>query len=87
MTKPILELNQTAQQLAAGNLDVQLAITSNDEIGELGESIGKTVSRLKEYIVYIDETAEVLARIADGKLSITLKNDYVGEFQTASATF
>lgn len=81
VTKPILELNQTAQQLAAGNLDVQLAITSNDEIGELGESIGKTVSRLKEYIVYIDETAEVLARIADGKLSITLKNDYVGEFQ------
>ena len=81
VTKPILELNQTAQQLAAGNLDVQLAITSNDEIGELGESIGKTVSRLKEYIVYIDETAEVLARIADGNLSITLKNDYVGEFQ------
>lgn len=81
VTKPILELNHTAQQLAAGNLDVQLAITSNDEIGELGESIGKTVNRLKEYIVYIDETAEVLARIADGKLQITLKHDYVGEFQ------
>lgn len=81
VTKPILELNHTAQQLAAGNLDVQLAITSNDEIGELGESIAKTVSRLKEYIAYIDETAEVLARIADGKLHITLKYDYVGEFQ------
>ena len=62
-------------------MDVQLDITSEDEIGELGESIGKTVSRLKEYITYIDETAEVLAQIADGKLCITLKNDYVGEFQ------
>ena len=81
VTKPILELNRTAQQLAEGNLDVQLAITSDDEIEELGESIGKTVSRLKEYIVYIDETAEVLSRLADGKLQITLKNDYVGEFQ------
>lgn len=81
VTKPILELNHTAQQLAAGNLDVQLAITSNDEIGELGESIGKTVNRLKEYIVYINETAEVLAKIADGKLQISLKHDYVGEFQ------
>lgn len=65
MTKPILALNQTAQQLAAGNLDVQLAITSNDEIGELGESIAQTVNRLKEYIAYIDETAEVLTQIAD----------------------
>ncbi|MDE7477582.1 MAG: Cache 3/Cache 2 fusion domain-containing protein, partial [Lachnospiraceae bacterium] len=81
LTKPILELNHTAQQLAAGDLDVHLSIDSEDEIGELGESIGKTVARLKEYIVYIDETAEVLAQIADGKLSIHLKNDYVGEFQ------
>lgn len=81
LTKPILALNKTAQQLADGDLDVQLDITSEDEIGELGESIGKTVSRLKEYIVYIDETAEVLAQIAGGKLRITLKNDYVGEFQ------
>lgn len=81
LTKPILELNQTAQKLAAGDLDVHLKIESEDEIGELGESIGKTVARLKEYIVYIDETAEVLAQIAAGKLSIHLKNDYIGEFQ------
>lgn len=81
LSKPIMELNHTAQQLAEGDLDVLLEITSEDEIGELGDSIGRTVARLKEYIVYIDETAEVLARIADGKLSIELKNDYVGEFQ------
>lgn len=81
LTKPILELNHTAQQLADGDLDVHLHISSEDEIGELGHSIGRTVARLKEYIVYIDETAEVLAQIADGKLSIHLKNDYVGEFQ------
>lgn len=81
LTKPILELNHTAQQLAAGDLDVHLKITSEDEIGELGESIGKTVARLKQYIVYIDETADVLAHIADGKLGIHLKNDYAGEFQ------
>ncbi|MCX4325778.1 MAG: methyl-accepting chemotaxis protein [Lachnospiraceae bacterium] len=81
LSKPIKELNHTAQQLAAGNLDVHLEITSEDEIGELGESIKKTVTRLKKYIVYIDETAEVLARISDGKLAIVLKNDYAGEFQ------
>ncbi len=81
ITRPILELNHTAQQLAAGDLDVSLHITSENEIGELGASIQKTVSRLKEYIVYIDETAEVLTEIADGRLSIALKNDYVGEFQ------
>ncbi|MCM1044187.1 MAG: methyl-accepting chemotaxis protein [Candidatus Gastranaerophilales bacterium] len=81
LTKPILELNNTAQLLADGDLDVELHITAEDEIGELGDSIKRTIARLKEYIVYIDETAEVLAQIASGKLHITLKNDYVGEFQ------
>ncbi len=81
ITKPILELNHTAQQLAAGDLDVHLAITADDEIGELGDSFGETVRRLKEYIVYIDETADVLGKMSDGKLNIELKNEYVGEFQ------
>lgn len=79
--KPIQELNATAQQLAEGNLEVELNVTSEDEIGELGQSIGATVTRLKEYIVYIDEIAEVLTKMANGKLAITLKQDYVGEFQ------
>ncbi len=81
LTKPILELNHTAQQLAAGDLDVNLDIAAEDEIGQLGDSIGETVSRLKEYIVYIDEIADVLAAFADGKLNVELQNDYLGEFQ------
>ncbi len=81
LTKPILELNQTAQLIADGDLNVTLEITAEDEIGELGESIQRTITRLKEYIIYIDETAEVLGEIAEGRLHIELKHDYVGEFQ------
>ena len=65
ITKPLEMLNDTAQQLAEGNLQVELNIQSEDEIGELADSIGKTVTRLKEYINYIDEISEVLGNIAD----------------------
>ena len=80
ITKPLEELNETAQQLAEGNLNVELNIQSEDEIGELADSIGKTVARLKEYINYIDEISEVLGNIANGKLVIDLKYSYAGEF-------
>ena len=80
ITKPLEMLNDTAQQLAEGNLQVELNIKSEDEIGELADSIGKTVARLKEYINYIDEIAYVLGRIADGKLVNQLKYSYDGEF-------
>lgn len=81
ITEPVAALNKAAQCLAAGDLDVKLHIDVDNEIGELGKSISKTVDRLKEYIVYIDEISVVLSQMADGKLNIELKNDYVGEFQ------
>ncbi len=80
ITKPVVELKDIAQKLSEGNLDVELSVSVNNEIGELAYYIGKTVDRLKEYIVYIDEVAAVLADVADGNLKIELHNEYVGEF-------
>ncbi len=81
LAKPIMDLNETAQKLAAGDLDVVLNVRSQNEIGELGNSIGETVKRLKEYIVYLNEASSAMDQIADGKLGIELEQDYVGEFQ------
>lgn len=80
ITKPVVELKDIAQKLSEGNLDVELSVSVDNEIGELAYYIGKTVDRLKEYIVYIDEVSAVLADVADGNLKIELQNDYIGEF-------
>lgn len=81
IVEPLMELDEAAMQLAEGNLNVTLNVQSDDEVGDLGRSIGKTVARLKEYINYIDEISEVLAYMADGKLAIQLRYEYAGEFQ------
>lgn len=81
IVKPLIQLNGAAMELANGNFDVTIDDQADDEVGELGRSIEKTVDRLKEYINYIDEISQVLADMADGKLAIHLKYDYVGEFQ------
>ena len=80
ISEPIVELNGIAQRLAEGDLDLDVSVSAENEIGELSESIGKTVNRLKEYIVYIEEISSVLEEMAGGKLRITLHNDYKGEF-------
>ena len=80
ITKPIETLDAAAKELADGNLDVHLEVTTNDEIGNLGHSIQRTVERLKEYIAYIDEISDVLAKMADGTLAVHLNQEYVGEF-------
>ena len=80
LSLPILRLNDTAEQLAKGELDVEIVIETEDEIGRLGQSLGKTVDRLKEYIVYIEEISYALGEMANGNLNIELKQEYVGEF-------
>ncbi len=80
ITRPIITLNGVAQELAQGNLDVSLQIESDNEIGELSDSLQLTVNRLKEYINYINEITYALNRLADGKLKFTLKYDYAGDF-------
>lgn len=81
LTQPILELSNVADKIAQGDLNVEVAVDTNDEIGDVAQAIEKTVERLKEYIDYINEISEVLIAIADGKLKINLKYAYVGEFQ------
>lgn len=81
MVKPLKKLTGAAQEIARGNLDVEVQISSMDEIGMLGNAIRDTVTRLKAYIAYIDEIAGVLGQIAGGDLRFELKQDYSGEFQ------
>ena len=80
ISSPIVNLNGTAEQLAAGELDVKIEIESEDEVGQLAASLGKTVNRLKEYIVYIEEISYALGEMANGNLNVELKQNYVGEF-------
>ncbi|WP_206460814.1 methyl-accepting chemotaxis protein [Anaerovorax sp. IOR16] len=80
IVKPLKQLSNVANQIADGDLDIQMKFTSNDETGQVASSIERTVVRLKDYVKYIDEVSEVLNQIAMGNMVFDLKHDYVGEF-------
>ena len=80
VTKPIRKITDITNKLAAGELDVNIDVHSNDEIGILAESIKSLTVRLKSYISYIEESVNVLDEMADGKLDMEFKNDHEGEF-------
>ncbi|MDB2050395.1 methyl-accepting chemotaxis protein, partial [Clostridium perfringens] len=81
IVSPIQKLMEVTEDLAEGNLDAEIDIDNNDEIGKLAQSMKKLVERLNEYIVYIDEISESLNRFSAGDLNIDLKQSYDGEFE------
>lgn len=80
IVRPIGKLNKVTRALADGDLDTEIDIDSNDEIGELADSMDVLTQRLKTYIVYIDEISNSLEEMGHGNLNLTLKNSYDGDF-------
>lgn len=81
IVRPLCTLNLLTKQLAEGDLDVDIDVSSNDEVGSLAESMTELVVRLKEYIAYIDEISESLDQMSKGDLNVDLKLSYDGEFE------
>lgn len=80
ISRPLKRLAAAAEQIAQGRLDVSVNVMTRDETGLVADAIGKTVTRLNQYIAYIHEITEVLDGIGKGRLVFELDQDYAGEF-------
>lgn len=58
LTKNITILNDSMQKIAAGNLDIQIAIRSEDETGRMGEVFNDMVRQLNQLISEVKESEE-----------------------------
>jgi putative methionine-R-sulfoxide reductase with GAF domain len=60
---PIVQLTQTAEEVAAGNLNSRAAVTGSDEIGTLASTFNSMTSQLQETLVGLEQ--RVAARTQD----------------------
>lgn len=79
ITKPVNEIKHVAEQLAEGNLDVEILHTSEDEFGALANSFRTTCTMLK---AIIEDLSYVLEELKTGNFNAQSKdyNLYVGSF-------
>ncbi|HCT65728.1 MAG TPA: hypothetical protein DIC60_10765 [Lachnospiraceae bacterium] len=78
--RPVGKLNEVTKQLAAGNLDAELDISSNDEVGQLASSMSLLTQRLKVYIDYINEITYLLGEMGNGNLRLEFNHTFDGDF-------
>ena len=77
--KPIFVIRDQMGEISQGNLSADFPLDPDtSEIGMLVQSIYETKRELKKYIHDIDSK---LAKMADGKMDLTIGNDYRGEFR------
>ena len=81
ISKPIKKVALAAEQIAAGNFNVELSVRSKDEVGELAKAFGLTIQQLVNYQGYIDEISDALYHIANSDLCVELHKEYAGQFK------
>lgn len=83
VSNPLRKITQAAQRLEKGEIgladgeQIQIGVSSNDEIGYLGEIFEDTIGNLR---AYIGEIADVLGSIANGDLAKEVRQEYTGDF-------
>ncbi|MCL2718930.1 MAG: methyl-accepting chemotaxis protein [Lachnospiraceae bacterium] len=82
ISRPIQEMANMAGRIAEGDLDVMITAQADDETGQMAKSISAMVTRLRDYVLYIDEISSTLNSIANGDLVFQLKQEYHGEFSS-----
>ena len=79
----IKSVKEPLEEIASGNLNVRIddASKTMDEFGDLAVSIEKTLVQLNLYSSYINEIAEILEQLANGKMKLQIRSSFDGEFQ------
>lgn len=70
-------IESAAQRMAMGDLDVEITIVENDEIGALGTALNQTVEALSSYV---GEISDVLTQMSAGNMVVNAMGDYRGSF-------
>ena len=77
IASPIEKIRDVAKEIAGGNLEVEVNVDSNDEVGELQQAFMEMTGNIR---IYITEIASILGYISNGDLSAKTSDNYNGDF-------
>ncbi|MFH0736500.1 MAG: methyl-accepting chemotaxis protein [bacterium] len=64
ITTPIKDLNNAAQKVSQGNVEVSVDIKSEDEVGQLATAFNKMVINIKTALINVKEKSEIAEKAA-----------------------
>ncbi len=75
ISRPIVELSDAADRVAAGDLDIALPVRSRDEVGRLASAFNRMTAELRSYIGRLERSRDELRRNVD-RLGATLAHTH-----------
>nr|WP_319487904.1 methyl-accepting chemotaxis protein [uncultured Caproiciproducens sp.] len=77
ISKPVKEMADAAQKIAAGDLSAQIKVDSKNEIGQLGEAFAQSTASIR---TYISDISNMVGEMERGNLTVNTDLNYVGDY-------
>lgn len=78
ITEPVKEVQKAANEIASGQLNINIGYTARDELGELSENIRNTAQTLNSYVA---EIRRGLGALGKGELKYHTEVKFAGDFE------
>lgn len=75
--KPAEKISEAVREISQGHLDIHVDYESKDAMGVIVKDLDSAAHTLK---AYISEISHMLSEIADGNLTVSRKEEYLGDF-------
>ena len=81
VTQPLEEIEKASAELAEGKVHIEIAYTSEDEIGQVAESLRRSCNALA---AYVDDISRGMNEFAEGNFAAQPSVEMKGDFETIS---
>lgn len=75
---PLKVINEAAKEMSNGNLSHKIDYKSEDEFGELSDSIGESIEILSSYV---KDISRMMRELSQGNFDINSENEFIGDFK------
>lgn len=75
---PLREIEKASKEIAEGNLHTVITYESEDEIGQVADSLRSSINKIASYITDIDC---VMESMAGGNFNVDFANEFIGDFK------
>ena len=80
---PIVEISRSSSVPGEGRLDLELAYSSQNELGQLADILRVSMATIGGYVSDINR---IMGELANGNFDVSTSSDYIGDFKTIQAS-
>lgn len=74
---PVQDILDGASRLEEGNLKINIAVSTNDELGRMAQALNHISSTVDNYV---QDISQQLSRMAEDDMDIEIRQKYIGDF-------